>query len=288
MSKIKIDNNFPDDLEILVSTFPGGLYVVNKNNHYNLVKTRAFGITYNFKKHIWVACAGSKDANTYFYEISGKTANNVCVLESINGNRVHQIDYIGNLLYITVATKPKSEVFVLDEKYKIVDKFVAGWDNAHLNSIFEFGGMINIIAHNRTAKTGRKSDLIRLDKNHNVKEIKKSIGRSCHNYYTNGKTELWCNSHGNSIIKNGKMFKEFVITEFIRGLSVSEKYLIVGSTMLNKDKGLRSDGAGKVYIYTNSGKHISTVILKKSQIRDIRQKSHLDLTISNSKYNKGY
>ncbi len=283
MAKIKKDTNFPDDLEFFVSTSPYGLMVINKEKNYHPTHRTSFGITYDFDSHLWFVCSEG-EARGRIRRIRGYAVIDRISLPDYCNGKVHQIDFLNGMLYVTVTTKV-SEILLLDPKndFKISEKIIpVARKGAHINSIFSFKNYIYMIAHNKTQQTGLKSSLIIMDQNNKIIKQRDDIGSSCHNYYTDGKREFWCDSHGGSLISNSKVCIKFDENEFIRGLSVSNKYIIIGSTEMRDEQLLRLSANGKIYVFDNKFNLISTVEIEGCQIRDIKQSSFLDLTISNS------
>ena len=74
--------------------------------------------------------------------------------------------------------------------------------------------------------------------------------------------------------------------KFIRGLSVSDKYIILGGSGIQLKKEERKNTNGYIYLYKSNLELIQTISVNNTQIQEIRQIDQDEKTFSNHKHNK--
>ena len=214
---------------------------------------------------------------------------------------VHQIDFIDSDLYVTNTYDNSILVYrdmqkKQDLHWKKYDKIIypngkikngrASNNYNHFNSIFRYKDNIYLIAHNETKKTNRESEIYILDLiNHNTIIKEKISGSNCHNIYKDNNKYMYCKSLEGVLNINNKdsIFHE---NQFTRGLSISNKYIILGGSEIQLKKEERKKTNGYIYVYRANLKLIETISINNTQIQEIRQIDQDEKTFSNHKNNK--
>ena len=208
---------------------------------------------------------------------------------------IHQIDFINNDLYVT-NTYDNSILIYKDAKnkeninWKKFDDIIypngklnngRSSDNYnHFNSIFKYKNDIHIIAHNETKKTKRKSEIytINYSKRKNI-TIQKTDGSNCHNIYLNKNQKIYCKSlEGILSINNKDVISHKDI--FTRGLSVSDKHIILGGSEIQLKRENRDTTNGYIFIYNTELELKQKISIKNTQIQEIRLVNN-EKTLSN-------
>jgi len=275
---------FPDDLEFFASVAMNGIFYITKNEK-KLVsqKERPYGITYDRYKKCWLYAGGFDGEFIHFDKSGEKEKFNLNIHDFYN---VHQIDFIEDDLYVTVGGKGgryNRSIIVLDKNFKVKEKFKPfPKEHSHMNSIFMYNDIIYVVAHNKTWYTGLASQVGELDRNHRVIRVRDNMGHSSHNFYTNGKEDFWCNSYNNALIRNRKVFFKADRDDLLRGLAISDKYIVVGGSKLHPNS-IHRVGKSKIYILDRTGDLLCKLnITLPSFILEIRHSNPLCLTMTNT------
>lgn len=153
----------------------------------------------------------------------------------------------------------------------------------HFNSIFFDGKNINILAHNVSSKTGRKSEVFVYNDKFEKENVIEVDGYNCHNIYTNNNSMIVCNSFYNNLYDYKKNKVLFQCDKFTRGLSISDDYIMVGGSpfKLNATEEERSSEDSSVYILDKDYNKVCEVLLYKCQVNEIRRVDSVDYCMSN-------
>lgn len=208
---------------------------------------------------------------------------------------VHQIDFIGERLFIT-DTYNNSILYCEISKdvgcafwRKITKRTYpngqlrngrASENYNHFNSIFCDKQCIYLVAHNETYKTKKKSQIFKLDKNLKVIGLEKIEGSNCHNIYVENGKNMVCKSIEGEIELNENTI--FSCDKFTRGISVSRDYYIFGGSDIVLDRTKRNNSNGCIYITNKHFELISKITIKGAQINEIRRIDCDDWGLSNS------
>jgi hypothetical protein len=120
----------------------------------------------------------------------------------------------------------------------------------HFNSIFWSAKNIFLVAHNQTKKTGRLSEIYRLDHRWKLLEIIATKSGAAHNVVLI-KGELWhCNSlEGTLVLGEGAAYQDRHY--FTRGLAVNDRHVLVGGSEF-AERNSRACSSGVVMVLNRS------------------------------------
>jgi hypothetical protein len=197
----------------------------------------------------------------------------------------HQIDWAGGFLYVTDTYN--NRVLKYDTAYRQVGEFFplgpcengrASENYAHINSILFFRGDVYLVCHNETAKTGRRSQVLRCDADFNVIQVYEDCGASAHNivFLPDG-TGLVCDSGGARVIDLRGTVRAKVDL-FARGLSVNGTGIVVGGSELAK-RSARERGAGKLYFFGPDFTPRGAIVLP-GMVQEVRRLDGDDYSLS--------
>ncbi|MGF7046789.1 hypothetical protein J2T13_001287 [Paenibacillus sp. DS2015] len=196
---------------------------------------------------------------------------------------IHQIDMIDGSLMITdtpnnriIKWSFEAECWV--EYYplgKLVDK-EESVNYGHINSIYKHDGAIHLVCHNQTVKTGRLSEILKVDANFNVIE-RIVTGSSCaHNLIVHQGVSYHCDSTHQSLKADGKVV--FESQHFTRGLSLSDDQIVIGgSVFLRREE--RHNGNGHLYVL-HSDYSPRTSFLIPGMVQEVRRVDRRDYSFS--------
>lgn len=278
-----VDGEYPQDLEFFISVAMHGLIYVSKYDKKLIsAKERPYGITYDRSKKKWLY-AGGFDGEFVYFDKDGEVDKIKLDNSKEAFYNVHQIDFIGEDLWTMCGGDRTIRILDVKNGFKIKKEIVPmPKDYSHMNSVFMYNNTIYIVAHNKTFYSGVQSQLAELDMNLKVKKVRNNMGHSSHNFYTNGKEDFWCDSYPGLLMRNRKVFFKADDCYLTRGLSVSDKYIIVGGSRREKDS-LKRLAESMIYILDRKGKQLCKMkILPKSFVLEIRQIQPTCLTITNN------
>lgn len=288
--------NVPDGVEILVGCGNGlhGLLTVNSSGvfgHKYFKRRNVFGITK--RDNQWWCFAEHANGSKI---VSFDLANDVRVAQDrIVGcdNNIHQIDFIGDSLY--VADTGNNRILVYDDveeavEFKYFDRAIypngktfdkpSGNNYGHFNSVFSQDGNLYVVAHNYSAYTEKKSELLKMDMLGNILSRTMLEGYSCHNYYTDGTNDMFCDSDRGDVRSNGESVLH-MDKMFFRGMSVAKDFIIVGaSTHVRKVSSVKNSYI--FFLNAKSKKPIAQLYLEGITVNEIRRVDKEDACISNS------
>jgi hypothetical protein len=215
---------------------------------------------------------------------------------------VHQIDICRNRLFLMDTGKNRVIRFTLNEQGHIynrskyfypsgkidysqkVNNFQKG-DNippnyAHMNSIFIDKGIVYLMYHSNTSKTGRKSQVavtnLRFD---NVRLLSTNFSEG-HNILNLDGKMYCCGSREGWLVCDGKPVLK--VNSFTRGLAANETFIIVGGSEFGS-RHERNGTKGFVYILDRQCKLVATLkISGVNPLQEIRIADGLDFARSNS------
>ncbi|MEC9209214.1 MAG: hypothetical protein VX762_02180 [Bacteroidota bacterium] len=289
------------DVKFLISTQTQGLILYNKGILIQLLKEKGFyGITQNDDLYFTFYITGLHGKIISFRLDNNKIKDVTTRIKGLSKG-IHQIDFIDDDLYVTNTYQNSILVYQdMQQKqelhWKQHDKIIypngkikkgrASNNYNHFNSIFRFKDNIYLIAHNETKKTKRVSEIYTLSLNNHKTIIKEKInGSNCHNIYKDNNNYMYCKSLEGTLTINNKDVI-FHKNKFTRGLSVSDKYIILGGSEVNLKREERKNTNGDIYLYNSDFELAQTISIKNTQIQEIRQIDQDEKTFSNYKYNK--
>ena len=148
----------------------------------------------------------------------------------------HQIDFIGQFLYITDTYNNRILVFNPISKQIVKEYYPAGKlkngrlsaNYTHCNSIFSINNINYLLFHNETTKTGLMSQWVKTNNEFEIIERIDSLAGDAHNIYvTNDEVIISDSIKGNLLVNNKVVFSSQFLT---RGLSISEDIIVVGGS----------------------------------------------------------
>jgi hypothetical protein len=196
---------------------------------------------------------------------------------------IHQIDMIDGSLLMTDTPNNRiikwcfeTECWV--EYYplgKLVDQEVSA-NYGHINSIYKHDGIIHLVCHNQTVKTGRPSEILKVDSNFNVMERFVTDSSCAHNLIVHQGVSYHCDSTHQSLKADGKVV--FESQHFTRGLSLSDDQIVMGgSVFLRREE--RHNGYGHLYVL-HSDYSTRTSFLIPGMVQEVRRVDRRDYSFS--------
>lgn len=257
-----------------------GILILHNNQISRLLVGSTYGITRS--NDLWYTC---QQTGRYKRIISFKLENvdSGFGCSDINANiiglspGVHQIDYFDDILYITdtynnriIIIKKKKKYFYPNGKLK---NGRSSHNYNHFNSIFINDNKLYLIAHNESSKTKRMSEIYIYDlcNNDSIKlsSIITTKLKDAHNIVLFKGQLMYCNSADGSIMIGENIF--FKNKDYLtRGLSLTEKYVVVGgSGFARRESRFSTDSI--IWFLDHSGKELARVELKSiGQVYEIR------------------
>lgn len=163
------------------------------------------------------------------------TDGNVKIINDRMDAGCHQIDVFEDHIYVTDTYG--NSVIKLDNQGSQVERYFPfgtlssgrGSSNyVHLNSIFFTEDSVCLMCHNETSKTGRKSKIVVLDRDFSSLLSEIEVGENAHNVVVRGGVFNWCNSGAGLL--SSSVGKNVSFDNFTRGLSVTDRYVVVGES----------------------------------------------------------
>ncbi len=237
---------------ILVST-KRGLYILNKKSIIKVLAGEYFGIT----------CS---DDSVYAFEKVDKSTGrllklnfdknyNLSSFKVIFNNLssgVHQIRLFGDYLFladtynnriikVSTTNSTRSNFYPLGK----LDKGRKSANYGHINSISFHNNHIYLMCHNETSKTGRFSEIVKLDHNFNILSIIKTNSTNAHDIVFYKNDILHCDSMSKNLIKNDTVV--FESDFFTRGILLDNDFIFLGGSEYAK-RGNRNKVSGYMQI----------------------------------------
>ncbi len=294
-TEFDIVGDAPVGMSFIFSIKKGILLYIDGRLHCLLEGFESYGITYDKDSTFYVFLKTGMHGHIARFKIRlCKLVDYQIVIWGLSRG-VHQIDIHGNSLYIVDTYN--NRILQIDNYNEVVNtywKLVSKeyYPNGklrdgrksnnynHFNSIFFHKKDIYLIAHNETYKTSRKSELYVVDDNFNVLDIYELSGSNCHNFYKNSNEQIFCSSLEGAVVKNNS----YLLQDggFTRGLAVSEDGYLVGGSPVQINRLDRSKGDAVInYIDRKSTKARFNLIVKNTQIQEIRRLDCIDYSMNN-------
>jgi len=283
------------NISFLIGTSQAGLLLYNNGKIFQLSADDGFyGITkYNDEWYAFHKTGGH--GRVISFNVRGNCIYNVQTKIWGLSRGVHQIDFIKDKLYLTDTYN--NAILKYDDisnfkrplywrKYSAcyhpngkLNRGRTSKNYNHFNSIYAYDKNVYLIAHNETFKTKRLSEIYILDESFLKNKIRKINGSNCHNYYKDKNSEVICLSMEGKIQHNGRSVLD--LKQFTRGASISDDYFIFGGSDIELNATKRTGADGVVFITTKEFELISKLMIKNTQIQEIRRLDKQEYTLSN-------
>ncbi len=263
-----------------------GLYLLDGGRLFHLLPGQYYGITLHQGK-------------IYLFERIGNFTGRVIRFNMDSRNRpagrgeklirglspgCHQIDFIGDLLYIADTYNNRILEYDLSNmdynEYYPVGRLERGRKSenyAHINSIYEHGDYIYIVCHNETTKTGRNSEILVLDGDFRVVERIGTDSSNAHNIIIHQDRKFLCDSMHNSLRVDGE--EVFVGDHFTRGLAMDHRLILMGGSEYAERKN-RTRAKGYLYILDHQYNIYDSFVIP-GMVQEIRRLDGPDYSFSN-------
>ena len=274
----------------LLGSSDHGLCEVTQRGVYTVLNDKGvYGITYDVK-HIYVYLKGKRVG-----KLVRICRHNYKAVETVLyglSKGVHQIDIYKDDMFITdtynnrIIKLPRYKNVVNkywrsnSESYSVNGKLRIGRfskNYSHINSLWINKGLMYLVAHNETKKTGKKSELIILSVKA-MEEIDREFlkGGNCHNIFIKNGIN-YCSSLESGVFFDNYFFK---LTGFTRGVAYTESDgLIIGSSSLSFSRDHRSSGVSSVYQISAEKKPLKAFDIT-GQVNEIRCLTVKDIAMS--------
>lgn len=293
LAKRRVEMTLPPPQLVGVPVKVEGAYLVATNQALFLVKDRRLILL--LKGNFYGIARTPNSA--YVYQSTGKTGR---LLQFQVGPRgevsrkarivvnelpgwCHQIDFLDDSLFLTDT--PNNRILELHlptrqwREHFPLGMLKNGMDSpnyGHMNSIYRKDGRIYVICHNQTAKTGRKSEILVLDREMKIQERLPTESSCAHNIVFCDGQQLHLDSLNQSLKADGSVV--FSGDYFTRGLSVSDDAILVGgSTFAKREERQNKHG----YLYAlNRCFDLIDAFLIPGMVQEIRRMDRIDYTFS--------
>ena len=267
--------DYAQDSEIkttfLMGTNSGLLAYVN--GHLKRILPHAiYGIT---KKNKWFYVLQRRNG---FARILRFLLNDNCDVENISifvdglSVGIHQIDFIGSLLFVTDTYNNSFRVYRDDGRFvesfypsgQIKNSDIMCGNYCHYNSVFARDGVLYAVAHNNSLKSSKESEIHKLDmyQYYKIKDKIENIGLACHNVIKIEENIYWCDSLNSAIKCNHEVVSE-IPGYLTRGMAINNEYMIVGgSAFAFGEKRLKSSGC--IAIFNREYNKLNTIKINES------------------------
>jgi hypothetical protein len=162
---------------------------------------------------------------------------------------------------------------------------------AHFNSVFADEAAVHLVAHNASTRTGRPSELYRLDHGLRLLDVRPLGGRDCHNYCRlqddpRGR-EVHLDSAAGEVVVDGETVHRS--RWFLRGLAVGRRHQLVGASERSSATSRAGGdvGDGRVLVFDAGWRHVGTVVVPGTQVFEIRLTDEPDLALSRTQLREG-
>ena len=226
--------NFPwKNYNFIIAT-KSGVFLANTDGNIKILNGQYYGITRN--KSRWIIFQSLpllKKGRLVSIDDNG----NIETLLKDLSHGCHQIDCKDNYLYVT-DTYNNSIIKIDSLNMNIVGRYYPIGPNygdrslsnyGHINSIFFNDDHIYILCHNETMKTSKRSEVLKCDGNLNVLQRVEFQAGNAHNVVLYKGDLVICDSKGKRLVtEDGST--QFKFENFTRGLSITDKYIVVGES----------------------------------------------------------
>jgi glutamate-1-semialdehyde aminotransferase len=279
---VKVAGQLPE-MSFLVGTHGKGLLLFAGDRCVQLFKCdKVYGITRHNDR--WFASYVINDEGFIAsFKLDGFTVSDFNIEIDGLSRKIHQIDFINDTLFATDTFGSKIIIFdnILDgdKLYKSIHP--SNIPTAHFNSIYKDNDYLYLIAHNKTDKTKRNSEIYILNDNLEIIYKNQTNFKNAHNIF---KDENYFIIHDSAEGKVYNNFEEVFSTDyFLRGLSVSNDYIVIGGAKKDTNRKTRELHDGKVFILDRNFNQIAKIDIPGTQVMEIRRVDGAELTLSNTK-----
>ncbi|MFD0960052.1 hypothetical protein [Paenibacillus chungangensis] len=196
---------------------------------------------------------------------------------------IHQIDMIDGSLVMTDT--PNNRIIKWDfdaerwaEFYPLgkLDHKEQSANYGHINSIYKHEGSIYLVCHNQTVKTGRQSEILKVDSSFRVTERIVTDSSCAHNLIIHRGIRYHCDSTHQTLKAGGKAV--FESQHFTRGLSISDNQIVIGGSVFMRREE-RHNGNGHLYVL-HPDYSIRTSFLIPGMVQEVRRMDQRDYSFS--------
>lgn len=227
------------------------------------------------------------------FKFTGSSVTQIRVEVSNLDPDIHQIDFIGNILFVTdtannaiIKYKIKNHRLIHLKTVWPSGKLANGLKSenyVHLNSVFSHGKSKYIVFHNHTNKTQRNSEVAVLKDDETVEEIMPTRFACAHNYVLVGDEAYICDSWNRAVYYGEH--KILQCNEFTRGIALTNSQVFIGgSHVVERIKRGHPSLTGKVYrLDANTNEIVDVLELPGiGNIYEIRVLSEPDFGLTNT------
>lgn len=290
---VEYSGELPKGLSFLIGTSQG-LLVWSDDELHKLLPGPIYGVTRHGQNHYALQRLGKSSRIIRFSladDADGLPA--VVSLETfIHGlsNGVHQIDFIGDVLYVTDTYHNALQLHRVDGSFvdriypagKLTRDDIFTPCYRHYNSVYWDGERILLVAHNNSLKAGRPSliQFVGHSEPQTIIDEWEDIGLCAHNVLRKEGVTFWCDSLNSYLYKDKTVVAEMDM-HLTRGLAMDDRHLVLGgSAFAFGSKRLKADG--KIYVLdSNNFTNLGELNLKAvGAVSEIRMLGH-DYGLSN-------
>jgi hypothetical protein len=270
------------EARVIIAT-KNGLYFLDKNLIIKVLEGEFYGVTYKADTIYVFEKTNKKGRIIYFHKNIYNEKYNVLVDKLSPG--CHQIDFIGDDLYVTDTYNNRILIFDIDGNFKndfyplgILENGRKSSNYGHINSVYSYNGFIYLLCHNETKKTGKNSEILKLNKQNDLIGKINLNASSAHNCAIYNNKFLVCDSLNNKVILDNNVLID--TDDFTRGLSIFDDFILIGGSDYKK-RSQRIDAKGTVYILNNDFNLLEKIRIP-GMVQEIRSLSDNDLSLSNT------
>jgi hypothetical protein len=254
-----------------------GLYLVRDGRVRVLARGRFYGLARDQDVH-YAYCSHPRGQRGSIYRFTleaGRISTSRRLFSRLSRG-VHQIDLVDDRLLACDAYR--NELVVLDRRGRLRRRIHplgrlrhgrASANYAHLNSVHAVDDRLYVLAHNETYKTGRRSEVLVLDRDRlTLRDRIPDVGACAHNVVARDGLFLVCDSLGGSLTDHGQVV--FKPSTFTRGLAVGDDLILLGGSVYS-ERGVRLAADVFVYVLDRRFEHLGTLTIKDAgQVHEIR------------------
>lgn len=236
------------DESLLIAT-PTGILLYRRGVLRRILRGRFYGISRSQDR--WCAYHGTGQIVSFELRQDG-VADLQCLVSPLH-LYCHQIDFCGEFLFVVDTNHNRLIRFPrqLPQDRSARHAYPNGrvWrgrrspNYCHMNSVLSDGETTLVVLHNQTGKTGKKSELIRLDSNLNVTGRRTLNAGAAHNVVALDGRIGYCDSLAGEFVHGEKRLS---LGPFTRGVAITEDAIFIGGSEFGNRK-QREGSAGFVY-----------------------------------------
>jgi hypothetical protein len=286
--EIEVEGTLPAGLELLVSTGTQGVLHLRDGTWNRRLAGKSFGITR--LRGRWIAFQLTA-LHGVIREVFPSGRRDRPLVHGLSQG-IHQIDVIDDHLVVVDTYHNRLLRFPTGgpwpTSWRRGERHVVGGELAdgrrsgnyhHFNSVFAWGDAIHLMAHNDSTKTGRRSECWVLDRaTFEVREVRDLGSHNAHNYWTDGSSEMWCDSHNGGVMRDGQLF--FKTDAFVRGLSIADDVILVGDSDVQIERARRNQSDGRIHVVGPDGSAVAVIHLRSAPVQDLRRLDRPDQAMS--------